>query len=131
MKVKIGRGALDEFHQRTQFFVRFSRDRSFSPFVPLTVSMCTRRRGGARHGLSLSAIFETRTATCFVTLVTIVSLRLLPCGQPYSTAILNLIAEFYLVDRGLRHRVPGFSSMGRLVSFRVALARKTFLEFWI
>ena len=26
-----------------------------------------------------------------------------------------LIAEFYLVDRGLRHRLPGFSSMGRLV----------------
>jgi hypothetical protein len=24
-----------------------------------------------------------------------------------------LIAEFYLVDRGLRHRLPGFSSMGR------------------
>ena len=27
----------------------------------------------------------------------------------------SLIAEFYLVDRGLRHRLPGFSSMGRLV----------------
>ena len=27
----------------------------------------------------------------------------------------DLIAEFYLVDRGLRHRLPGFSSMGRLV----------------
>ena len=27
----------------------------------------------------------------------------------------GLIAEFYLVDRGLRHRLPGFSSMGRLV----------------
>ena len=26
-----------------------------------------------------------------------------------------LSAEFYLVDRGLRHRLPGFSSMGRLV----------------
>ena len=26
-----------------------------------------------------------------------------------------LIAEFYLVDRGLRHRLPGFSSLGRLV----------------
>jgi hypothetical protein len=26
-----------------------------------------------------------------------------------------LIAEFYLVDRGLRHRLPGFSSMGRLI----------------
>jgi hypothetical protein len=25
-----------------------------------------------------------------------------------------LIAEFYLVDRGLRHRLPGFSSLGRL-----------------
>ena len=29
--------------------------------------------------------------------------------------MVNLIAEFYLVDRGLRHRLPGFSSMGRLV----------------
>jgi hypothetical protein len=29
--------------------------------------------------------------------------------------LLELIAEFYLVDRGLRHRLPGFSSMGRLV----------------
>jgi hypothetical protein len=28
---------------------------------------------------------------------------------------MDLIAEFYLVDRGLRHRLPGFSSMGRLV----------------
>ena len=27
----------------------------------------------------------------------------------------SLIAEFYLVDRGLRHRLPGFSSLGRLV----------------
>ena len=27
----------------------------------------------------------------------------------------TLIAEFYLVDRGLRHRLPGFSSLGRLV----------------
>jgi hypothetical protein len=27
----------------------------------------------------------------------------------------SLIAEFYLVDRGLRHWLPGFSSMGRLV----------------
>jgi hypothetical protein len=27
----------------------------------------------------------------------------------------GLIAEFYLVDRGLRHRLPGFSSLGRLV----------------
>jgi hypothetical protein len=26
-----------------------------------------------------------------------------------------LIAEFYLVDRGLRHRLPGFSSLGHLV----------------
>jgi hypothetical protein len=26
-----------------------------------------------------------------------------------------LIAGFYLVDRGLRHRLPEFSSMGRLV----------------
>jgi hypothetical protein len=25
-----------------------------------------------------------------------------------------LIAEFYLVGRGLRHRLPGFSSLGRL-----------------
>ena len=25
-----------------------------------------------------------------------------------------LVAEFYLVDRGLRHRLPGFSSLGRL-----------------
>jgi hypothetical protein len=25
------------------------------------------------------------------------------------------IAEFYFVDRGLRHRLPGFSSFGRLV----------------
>jgi hypothetical protein len=30
-------------------------------------------------------------------------------------AVSCLIAEFYLVDRGLRHRLPGFSSMGRLV----------------
>ena len=30
-------------------------------------------------------------------------------------SIIYLIAEFYLVDRGLRHRLPGFSSMGRLV----------------
>ena len=29
-----------------------------------------------------------------------------------------LIAEFYLVDRGLRHRLPGFSSLGRLVVLR-------------
>jgi hypothetical protein len=29
--------------------------------------------------------------------------------------VYHLIAEFYLVDRGLRHRLPGFSSMGRLV----------------
>ena len=28
---------------------------------------------------------------------------------------LFLIAGFYLVDRGLRHRLPGFSSMGLLV----------------
>ena len=28
---------------------------------------------------------------------------------------MDLIAEFYLVDRGLRHRLPGFSSLGRLV----------------
>ena len=27
----------------------------------------------------------------------------------------GLIAEFYLVDRGLRHQLPGFSSLGRLV----------------
>ena len=26
-----------------------------------------------------------------------------------------LIANFYSVDRGLRHRLPGFSSLGRLV----------------
>jgi hypothetical protein len=26
-----------------------------------------------------------------------------------------LIAEFYLVDRGLRHRLPGFSSLDRPV----------------
>jgi hypothetical protein len=26
-----------------------------------------------------------------------------------------LIAEFYLVERGLRHRLPGFSSLDRLV----------------
>jgi hypothetical protein len=32
-----------------------------------------------------------------------------------STLPSTLIAEFYLVDRGLRHRLPGFSSMGRLV----------------
>ena len=29
--------------------------------------------------------------------------------------VTDLIAEFYLVDRGLRHRLPGFPSMGRLV----------------
>jgi hypothetical protein len=28
-----------------------------------------------------------------------------------------LIAEFYLVDRGLRHRLPGFSSLDRLVVY--------------
>ena len=31
------------------------------------------------------------------------------------TLLRFLIAEFYLVDRGLRHRLPGFSSLGRLV----------------
>jgi hypothetical protein len=30
----------------------------------------------------------------------------------------GLIAGFYLVDRGLRHRLPGFSSLGRLVVLR-------------
>ena len=29
-----------------------------------------------------------------------------------------LIAEFYLVDRGLRHRLPGFSSLNRRLSLR-------------
>ena len=29
-----------------------------------------------------------------------------------------LIAEFYLVDRGLRHRLPGFSSLNRRLSSR-------------
>jgi hypothetical protein len=30
----------------------------------------------------------------------------------------SLIAEFYLVDRGLRHRLPGFSSLDRRLSLR-------------
>ena len=30
----------------------------------------------------------------------------------------DLIAEFYLVDRGLRHRLPGFSSLNRRLSLR-------------
>ena len=30
----------------------------------------------------------------------------------------SLIAEFYLVDRGLRHRLPGFSSLNRRLSLR-------------
>jgi hypothetical protein len=34
-----------------------------------------------------------------------------------------LIAEFYLVDRGLRHRLPGFSSLGRLVVLTQGLMR--------
>ena len=34
-----------------------------------------------------------------------------------------LIAEFYLVDRGLRHRLPGFSSLGRLVVLTQGLRR--------
>ena len=29
-----------------------------------------------------------------------------------------MIAEFYLVDRGLRHRLPGFLSLDRLVVLR-------------
>ena len=29
-----------------------------------------------------------------------------------------MIAEFYLVDRGLRHRLPGFSSLNRRLSLR-------------
>jgi hypothetical protein len=37
--------------------------------------------------------------------------------QPTFDCWLLMIAEFYLVDRGLRHRLPGFSSMGRLVIF--------------
>ena len=36
-------------------------------------------------------------------------------GTPKNHQSRGLIAEFYLVDRGLRHRLPGFSSMGRLV----------------
>ena len=35
-----------------------------------------------------------------------------------------MIAEFYLVDRGLRHRLPGFSSMG-LSSRRVSAGAPT------
>jgi hypothetical protein len=31
-----------------------------------------------------------------------------------ATCRCSLIAEFYLVDGGLRHRLPGFSSLGRL-----------------
>ena len=38
-----------------------------------------------------------------------------PMGPKQLIHRVNLIAEFYLVDRGLRHRLPGFSSMGRLV----------------
>ena len=34
-----------------------------------------------------------------------------------------LIAEFYLVDRGLRHRLPGFSSLDRLVVLTQGLRR--------
>jgi hypothetical protein len=30
----------------------------------------------------------------------------------------HLIAEFYVVDRGLRHRLPGFPSLDRLVVLR-------------
>ena len=41
-------------------------------------------------------------------------LNLCPVG-PKRGPSCELIAEFYLVDRGLRHRLPGFSSMGRLV----------------
>jgi hypothetical protein len=42
-------------------------------------------------------------------------------GAPLLTWCKNyyyLIAEFYLVDRGLRHRLPGFSSLNRLSSLR-------------
>jgi len=35
-------------------------------------------------------------------------------GTRYSVAPGGLIAEFYLLGRGLRHRLPGFSSLGRL-----------------
>ena len=34
-----------------------------------------------------------------------------------------LIAEFYLVDRGLRHRLPGFSSLDRPVVLTQGLRR--------
>jgi hypothetical protein len=42
-------------------------------------------------------------------------LNLCPVGPKRGPSCVLLIAEFYLVDRGLRHRLPGFSSMGRLV----------------
>ena len=35
----------------------------------------------------------------------------------------DLIAEFYLVDRGLRHRLPGFSSLDRPVVLTQGLRR--------
>ena len=39
-------------------------------------------------------------------------------GQMSETERGCLIAEFYLVDRGLRHRLPGFSSLNRRLSLR-------------
>jgi hypothetical protein len=50
-----------------------------------------------------SVVMSTRRAAVFAAM------------RPFLSFIILLIAEFYLVDRGLRHRLPGFSSLGRLV----------------
>ena len=45
---------------------------------------------------------ETRDVTCWALLLSLD----LEIGSCFRVSISSLIAEFYLVDRGLRHRLP-------------------------
>ena len=80
--------------------------------------LCTTGYSLLTHSRLLSPICVLITTTC-PAYAHIATLAAVFCARHFVRVHVHrawvLIAEFYLVDRGLRHRLPGFSSMGRLV----------------